>query len=75
MHITLVLAKILCYKIAIFLGRGERWKMKKKKQNRITKEILETAKGMHKIGIIDNDTYKKIKKRHLLKEKNEEIKN
>jgi putative transcriptional regulator len=41
----------------------------KKNHSRITKELLETAKGMHKIGILDDKTYKKITKRHLGKEK------
>lgn len=41
----------------------------KKKPNRITKELLETAKGMHKVGVLDDKTYEKITKRHLGKEK------
>ncbi len=41
----------------------------KKKYNRVTEELLETAKGMHKIGIFDDKTYEKITKRHLDKEK------
>ena len=41
----------------------------KKNPNRITKELLETAKGMHKVGILDDKTYEKITKRHLGKEK------
>lgn len=41
----------------------------KKKPNRITKELLETARGMHKVGIFDDKTYEKITKRHLGKEK------
>lgn len=41
----------------------------KKKSSKITKELLETAKGMHKVGILDDKTYGKITKRHLGKEK------
>jgi len=41
----------------------------KKNHNRITKELLETAKGMHKVGILNDKTYEKITKRHLGKEK------
>ena len=41
----------------------------KKNTNRITKELLETAKGMHKVGILDDKAYEKITKRHLGKEK------
>ncbi len=41
----------------------------KKKPNRITKELLETAKGMQKVGIFDDKTYEKITMRHLGKEK------
>lgn len=41
----------------------------KKKSSRVTKELLETAKSMHKIGIFDDKTYKKITKRHLSKDK------
>lgn len=37
----------------------------KRKTNRITKEFLETAKGMHKVGILDDKTYGKMTKRHL----------
>jgi putative transcriptional regulator len=41
----------------------------KKRSNRITKELLETAKGMHKVGVLDDQAYEKITKRHLGKEK------
>ena len=41
----------------------------KKKTNRITEEFLETAKGMHRIGILDQKAYEKITKRHIGKEK------
>src|SRR5580704_9095990 len=41
----------------------------KKKHSRVTNELLETAKGMHKLGIFDDKTYEKITKRHLGKEK------
>ena len=37
----------------------------KKNHNRITKELLETAKGMHKVGILDDKAHKKITMRHL----------
>src|ERR1700722_8022679 len=40
-----------------------------KNPNRITKDLLETAKGMHKVGILDGKAYGKITKRHLGKEK------
>ena len=46
----------------------------KKNPSRITKELLETAKGMHKVGILDDKTYQKITKRHLGKEKSLKIK-
>jgi len=39
----------------------------KKNQNRLTKELLETAKGMHKVGILDDTAYKKITKRQSKK--------
>ena len=39
----------------------------KKNPNRITKELLETAKGMHKVGILGDKTYEKITKRHQAK--------
>ncbi len=32
---------------------------------RITKELLETAKGMHKVGILDDKAHEKITMRHL----------
>lgn len=37
----------------------------KKNPSRITKELLETAKGMHKVGILDDKAYEKITKRHI----------
>jgi putative transcriptional regulator len=37
----------------------------KKNHNRITKELLETAKGMHKVGILDDKAHEKITMRHL----------
>jgi putative transcriptional regulator len=40
-----------------------------KKQNRLTKVILETAKDMREGNIIDEETYAKITMRHLGKEK------
>jgi hypothetical protein len=35
----------------------------KKNPNKITKELLETAKGMHKVGVLDDKIHEKIKKR------------
>lgn len=37
----------------------------KKNHNRITKELLEMAKGMHKVGILDDKAHEKITMRHL----------
>ena len=37
----------------------------KKNHNRVTKELLETAKGMHKVGILDDKAHEKITMRHL----------
>jgi len=31
----------------------------KNNNSRITKELLETAKGMHRVGILDDEAYKK----------------
>jgi putative transcriptional regulator len=39
--------------------------MKAKKLSRLTEELLETAEGMHRIGIMDDETYRKITVRHL----------
>jgi putative transcriptional regulator len=36
-----------------------------KKQSRLTEALLETAEGMHGIGIMNNETYDKITVRHL----------
>lgn len=36
-----------------------------KKQNRLTEALLETAEGMHRIGVMDDATYHKITVRHL----------
>ena len=41
----------------------------KKDRNRIAKELLETAKGMHRVGVLDDKTYEKITMRHLSKKK------
>jgi len=38
---------------------------KKKTNSRLTKELLETAKGMHKSGVLDDVAYGKITMRHL----------
>jgi|ERR1700736_5586464 putative transcriptional regulator len=42
--------------------------MKAKKLSRLTEELLETAEGMHRIGIMDDETYRQITVRHLGKE-------
>jgi putative transcriptional regulator len=39
--------------------------MAKKKPNRLAKELLETAGGMHEAGLLDLGTYKKFTLRHL----------
>jgi putative transcriptional regulator len=36
-----------------------------KKQSRLTEALLETADGMHRIGILDEDEYRTITVRHL----------
>lgn len=36
-----------------------------KKPNRVTEALLETAQGMHRIGILDDEEYRKITVRHL----------
>ncbi len=36
-----------------------------KKLSRLTEAILETAEGMHRIGIMDDETYRQITIRHL----------
>lgn len=33
--------------------------------DRIAKELLQTAKGMHEVGILDDKTHEKITMRHL----------
>ena len=40
-----------------------------KKSNKLTKSILETAKDMEELGILDKKTYKKITMRHMDKDK------
>jgi len=35
------------------------------KQSRLTEALLETAEGMHRIGVMDDKTYRKITVRHL----------
>jgi len=42
--------------------------MAAKKLSRIAEAILETAEGMHRIGVMDEATYRKITVRHLGKE-------
>lgn len=41
----------------------------KKKSKRATKAILQTAKEMHEVGILDENAYKKITMRHLEEER------
>jgi len=36
-----------------------------KKQSDLTKALLETAEGMHRVGMVGDDTYQKITVRHL----------
>jgi len=36
-----------------------------KKMSDLTKALIETAEGMHRVGMLDNDTYQKITVRHL----------
>lgn len=36
-----------------------------KKQSRLTEALLETAEGMHRIGMLDDDEYRTITVRHL----------
>jgi len=36
-----------------------------KKLSKLTEAILETAEGMHRIGMLDDDEYRKITVRHL----------
>ena len=36
-----------------------------KEQSHLTKALLETAEGMHRIGILDNEEYRQITVRHL----------
>ena len=38
---------------------------KMKKPSRLAKELVETAEGMHKAGLLDRATYDKITMRHL----------
>jgi putative transcriptional regulator len=39
--------------------------MTKKKPSRLAKALLETAEGMHKVGLLDRAAYDKITLRHL----------
>jgi putative transcriptional regulator len=39
--------------------------MTKKRPSRLAKELLETAEGMHGVGLLDRETYEKITMRHL----------
>jgi len=38
---------------------------KRKKPSQLTQALLETAGGMHKVGLLDDATYRKITLRHL----------
>jgi putative transcriptional regulator len=38
---------------------------KRKKASRLAKELVETAEGMHKVGLLDRAAYQKITMRHL----------
>jgi putative transcriptional regulator len=42
--------------------------MPAKKLSRLAEALLETAEGMHRIGIMDDETYRTITVRHLGKE-------
>jgi putative transcriptional regulator len=42
--------------------------MARKKPSRLTKELLETAGDMHKLGLLERAAYEKITMRHLGKE-------
>jgi len=44
--------------------------MASKKLSRLTEALLETAEGQHRIGVMDDATYRKIRIRHLGKEAN-----
>jgi putative transcriptional regulator len=39
--------------------------MMRKKLTRLESEMLETAEGMHRIGVMDTETYRQITIRHL----------
>lgn len=39
--------------------------MAKKKLSRFAEALLETAEGMHRIGVMDDETYERITVRHL----------
>jgi putative transcriptional regulator len=39
--------------------------MRNKKTSRLAKELVETAEGMHKVGLLDRAGYEKITMRHL----------
>src|SRR5208282_4165862 len=56
------------------IQQGSSWPLKResyrrsrmiKKQSRLTDALLETAEGMHRIGIMDDDEYRTITIRHL----------
>jgi putative transcriptional regulator len=44
--------------------------MPPKKPSRLTEALLETVEGQHRLGIMDDATYRKIRIRHLGKEAN-----
>src|SRR5208282_322858 len=56
------------------IQQGSSWPLKResyrrsrmiKKQSRLTEALLETAEGMHRIGMLDDDEYRTITVRHL----------
>jgi len=44
-------------------------KTKKRKPSRLTEALLETAKDMHSVGLLDDSAYNKITMRHIAKER------
>jgi putative transcriptional regulator len=48
-------------------------KTKTRKMSRVTEAILETAKDMHRVGVLSHADYSKITMRHLGKDRADEI--
>ena len=46
-------------------AKAPRMKSKAKKPSRLTKALLETAKDMHDVGVMNDADYNKITMRHL----------